>query len=163
RLCLGLAALRLVVTFGRFQRFALILALRFGVFFFRRRESLYRAAGFLHGDDCRFRGTPDRKFNFALKLAFAEKLHSPFLAAHQPCLQQTGAIAGALAIDKAAVVPSLILAKIIFLELARDRGVAEPPLRQARMQRLLAAFKALDACAGPRGLPLAAATAGLTH
>src|SRR5664279_2074772 len=45
----------------------------------------------------------------------------------------------------------------------RERRVAEAALGQAPVQRHLAAFEALDAHAGARGLALAAATAGLAH
>src|SRR5262249_21054973 len=41
--------------------------------------------------------------------------------------------------------------------------IAEPALRQAPVQRHLAALEALDAHAGTRGLPLAAAATGLAH
>src|SRR6478736_481902 len=73
RLCLGLAAFRLVATFGGFQRHALVLAARLGVFFLRRRKDLHGAAGFLDGCDCRLGCAVDREINLGLELTLAEQ------------------------------------------------------------------------------------------
>ena len=70
---------------------------------------------------------------------------------------------GCLGIEQAGVDRRLHLAEIDLVELDRERGVAEAALGQAAMQRHLAAFEALDAHAGARGLALAAAAAGLAH
>ena len=70
---------------------------------------------------------------------------------------------GRLDVELAGVDRGLDLVRLIFVQLDRERRVAEAALRQAAMQRHLAAFEALDAHAGARGLALAAAAAGLAH
>src|SRR6185312_9984331 len=68
-----------------------------------------------------------------------------------------------LNLERAGVDRLLHIAQIDFIELDRERRVAEAALRQAAMQRHLAAFEALDAHARARGLAFAAAAAGLAH
>ena len=80
-----------------------------------------------------------------------------------PALTSAAASTGAVGIELAGVDRRLHPAEIDLVELERERRVAEAALRQAPMQRHLAAFEALDAHAGARGLALAAAAAGLAH
>src|SRR5262245_15575508 len=159
----GLAAFRLAAALGCLERHALVLALWFGVFLFGRRENLHGAAGLLYRSDCGFRGPPHRKFDPGFKFAFTEELYSTFFAAHQPCFHHDCSIDGSLGVDQAGIDRSLNLAEIDFIELGRERRIAEAALWQAPMERHLAALKTLDpdACSG--GLTLAAPAAGLAH
>ena len=121
------------------------------------------AAGLLDRRDGRFRGAVDREFDLGLELAVAEQLHAVLGAPHQAGLDHGRGVDRAVGIEHAGVDRRLHLAEIDFVELDRERRVAEAALGQAPVQRHLAAFEALDAHAGARGLALAAAAAGLAH
>src|SRR6185312_5205140 len=149
---------------GGSLRLALVLALRLGVAFFaRRRQDLDRTARLLNGLDGRLRRAPDRELRLRLELAGAEHLHAVLGAAHQAGLHHRLHVDRGLDVELPSVDRGLQLAEIDLVEFHRERRVAKAALRQAAVQRHLAAFEALDAHAGTRGLALAAATAGLAH
>src|SRR6185312_12210421 len=129
----------------------------------RRRQDLHRPARLLDRLARRLRRAPDREFSLGLELAIAEQLHAGLLAPHQTGLDHGGGVDRRLDVDEAGVDRRLHLAEVDLVELDGERRVAEAALRQAAMQRHLAALEALDAHAGARGLALAAAASGLAH
>src|SRR5204863_7923294 len=101
--------------------------------------------------------TPDLDIDLGLELAGAEQAHARAGAAQHAGFHQRFGIDGALGVELARVDRLLQGADIDLVELQLERLVAEAALRQATMQRHLAAFEALDAHARARGLALAAA------
>src|SRR3954454_11637131 len=119
-----------------------------------------RAAGLLDRLDCRLGSTPDRELNLGLQLAHAEKTHAVLGAAQHARLDQRLGVDDCRDVELLGIDRLLDAVEIDLVELQPERLV-EAALRQAPMQRHLAALEALDAHARTRRLALAAAAAGL--
>src|SRR5712664_1171331 len=133
---------------------------RLAFFLFRRREDLHRAAGLLDGSDSGLRRAVNLDVHLRLDLAAAKQPHAILGAAQHARLHQRLGVDGAAGIEHLGV-DRLLDAVEIDLDEIEPEDVVEAALGQAAMQRHLAAFKALDAHAGARGLALAAAAGGL--
>src|SRR5664280_1955550 len=124
----GLAALRLIAAFGRFQRHAFVLAFRLGVHFLRRSEDFHAAAGLLDRRDSGFRRPVDREIDLALEFAVAEQLHAALGAPHQAGFHHGRGIDWIFGIDEPGIDSRLHLADIGLVEPDRERRVAEAAL-----------------------------------
>src|SRR4029079_12422820 len=110
--------------------------------------------------DCRFRRAVDRKGDLRLQFAVPEKADTIMGPAQQPGLDHGGGIDRSAGIELAGIDRLLDAAEVHLMQLELERLV-EAALRQAPVQRHLAALETLDAHAGARGLALATASAGL--
>src|SRR5947209_916405 len=128
-----------------------------GVFFLDRRQDLDRAAGLLDRGNRRLRRAVNLDGELGLDLAAAEQPHAPLGAPDHAGLDQRFGIDCAARVDGLGVDCALQPVQVDFGELDPE-DVGESALRQAPMQRHLAALESLDAHAGARGLALAAAT-----
>src|SRR6185312_13144182 len=104
-----------------------------------------------------------RKLDLCLDLAVGQEFDAALLASHQARLHHGGSVDRRFGVDKPRVDGSLNLAEVDLIEHQGKRRVAKSALRQAPVERHLAAFEALVAIAGARGLTLAAAASGLAY
>src|SRR5215831_10040874 len=144
----------------RTRSLAMTQLLRRLAFFLRRREDLHGASGLLDGRHRRFRGAMHLNIDLGLDLAAAEQPHAVLGAAQHARLHQRLRIDGGGGIKHLGV-DGLLDPVEIDLDEFEPEDVVETALGQAAVHRHLAAFKALDAHAGTRGLSLAAAARGL--
>src|SRR6266481_2053080 len=124
-----------------------------------RSQDLHRAAGLLDRSDRGFRGAVNLNGEPGLEFAAAEQPHAILGAAHNLGFHQRFDVDGATGIDQLGIDRLLQPVEIDLGEIELE-DVGEAALRQAPMQRHLAALETLDAHARTRGLALAAA-AGL--
>src|ERR1700761_3552242 len=121
-----------------------------------RRQDLDRAARLLDRLDRRLRGAVDFDVELGPEFTTAEQPHAILGAAQRAGLHQRLGVDGLLGVEQLGVDRLLQTVKVDLGEFEPE-DVVEAALRQAPMQRHLAAFKTLDAHAGTRGLALAAA------
>src|SRR6201996_6880302 len=125
-----------------------------------RRQDLHRTAALL---DRRYRGlgrAMDFDVELGLDFAAAEQPHAIPRAPQHAGLHQRFSRNGVLGIEQLGI-DRLLKAVEIDLDEVQAEDVVEAALRQAAMQRHLAALEALDAHAGTRGLALAATARSL--
>src|SRR5476651_940595 len=132
----------------------------FAFVFLRWRQDFHRAAGLLDRRDGGFRRAVNLDRQLGLDLAAAEQAHAGLGAADRAGFHQRFGVDGALGIERLGIDRPLNPVEIDFGEFEPE-NIGEAALGQTPMQRHLAAFKALDAHAGARGLALAAAAGGL--
>ena len=123
-------------------------------------KDFHRAARLLDRRDGGFGGAVYLDRQLGLELTAAEQPHAILGAPDDAGFHQRFGIDGALGVEQLGVDRLLEPVKID-LGVFDPEDVVEAALRQPPMQRLLAAFKTLDAHAGTRGLALAAAARGL--
>src|SRR5262249_33133770 len=105
---------------------------------------------------------PDREGDLGLDFTGTEQSDPVLGTPEHPCLHQCLRIHRRIRIERAGIDRRLNFAEIDLVELASECLVPESALGQATVQRHLAAFEALDACAGAGGLSFAAAAAGFS-
>src|ERR1700733_8085018 len=125
------------------------------------REDFDTAAGLFNRRHGGLRGAEYRQRDLGFDFATAEDPHTSLGPAQDARLDQRRGVDRGRRLEPAGVDRLLDAAEIDLVELAREHRVLEAALGQAAMQRHLAAFEALDADAGARGLTLAAATGSL--
>ena len=123
-------------------------------------QHLHRAARLFHRRNGRLRRTIDLEVELALDLAFAEQPHAVMRALEHARLDERLHVDRPARAEMTFVDRDLYAAEIHLAEPARE-DVVEPALRQAAMQRHLAAFESLDRDTGARLLTLGAAASGL--
>src|SRR5579863_8632091 len=124
-------------------------------------EDFNRTARLFYGGDRRFRRAKDGKRDFRLDFAGSEQPHAVLGAAQHPGFDQSRGVDLAGRVERAGIDGRLDASEIHLVELEGEFRILKAAFGQPAMQRHLAAFKALDAHAGARGLTLAAAAAGL--
>src|SRR5258707_13085264 len=124
-----------------------------------RRQDFHRAARLLD----RRNGGLRRAVNLDTQLGFqfpaAEQPHAIFGAPDNAGFYQRFGVDGAVGVEQLGV-DRLLDAVEVDLGEFEPENIVEAALRQAPVDRHLAAFEAFDAHAGTRGLALAAATGG---
>src|SRR3954452_5430135 len=123
---------------------------------FGRSQDLHRAARLLDRRDGGFRCAMDLDVQLGLEFTTAEQAYAVLGASDDPRLYQRGGIDGFLGVEQLGIDRLLNPIQIEFGEF-QPENIIEAALRQAAMQRHLAALEALDAHAGTRGLALATA------
>src|SRR4051794_40803355 len=127
---------------------------------FGRSQDLHRAARLLDRRDGGLRSAVDLDVQLGLEFTTAEQAYTVLGAPDDPRLNQRGGIDGFLGIEQLGIDRLLNPIQIELGEF-QPENVVEAAFRQAAMRRHLAAFEALDAHAGTRGLALAAAACRL--
>src|SRR6185312_7332809 len=125
-----------------------------------RGQDLHRAAGLLDRSNRGFGGTVHLDRELGLEFAAAEQPQAVLGATDHAGLHQRFDGDGFLGVDQLGVDRSLQTVEVDLGEVEPE-DVVETALRQAPMQRHLAALEALDAHARTRGLALAAAARSL--
>src|SRR3569623_175797 len=146
-------------SLGRRLGLALLGSSLLSSFVLRRSEDLHRTASLLDRLDRRLGGAVDFDGDLGLQLTAAKQAHAALGTAQHAGLHQRLSVDRALGIDLLVIDGFLQAVQVHFRQFDAE-DVVESALRQAAMQRHLAAFKTLDAHARTRGLALAAA-AGL--
>src|ERR1700716_1303435 len=125
-----------------------------------RRQDFHRAARLLDRRDGGFRSAVNLDIQLGLEFAAAEQPHAILCASQDAGFHQRFGVDGSLGVEQLGV-DRLLNAVEIDLGKFEPENIGEAPLRQAPVYRHLAAFEALDAHAGTRGLALAAAAGSL--
>src|SRR5579863_4626103 len=133
---------------------------RRALFLLGRGKDLDRAPGLFDGGHRRFGSAVNLNIDLGLDFAAPQKPHAiPGAAQHAGLYQRLG-VEGVLGVDQFGI-DGLLNPVEIDLDKFEPENVGETALRQAPMQRHLAALKALDAHAGACSLTLAATARGL--
>src|SRR6202022_2676299 len=126
----------------------------------RRRQDFHRAARLLDRRDGGFRSAVNLDSQPGLEFTTAEQPNAIFRTPDNAGFHQRFGVDGAVGVEQLGIDRPL---NAIEIDLGKfePENIGEAALRQAPMYRHLAAFEALDAHAGARGLTLAAAARGL--
>src|ERR1700731_3969072 len=125
-----------------------------------RRQDFHRAAGLLDRRDGGFRGAVNLDIQLGLDFTTAEQPDAILRTPQNAGFHQRLGVDGARGVERLGVDRPLDAVEVD-LGKFEPEDIVEAALRQAPMQRHLAAFEALDAHARARGLALAAAARGL--
>src|ERR1700694_700387 len=125
-----------------------------------RRQDFHRAARLSAPRDRRFRRAVNLDVQLGLEFTPAKQPHAILGASDNAGFHQRFGVDGALGVEQLGV-DRLLNAVEIDLGEFEPENIVEAALRQAPMDRHLAAFKTLDAHTGARGLALAAAAGSL--
>src|SRR5512133_2591760 len=127
---------------------------------FCRRQDFHRAARLLDRRNGGFRRAVNLDIELGLQITPAEQPYAVLGAPDNAGFPQRFGVDGALGVEQLGI-DRLLDAVEVDLGEVEPEDIVEAALRQAPMDRHLAALEALDAHAGARGLALAAATGGL--
>src|ERR1700733_4770672 len=125
------------------------------------RQDFHRAARLLDRRDRGFRSAVNLDRELGLEFTTTEQPHAGLRAPDHAGLHQRFGVDGVVGVEQLGV-DRILNTVEIDLGIFDPEDVVEAALRQAPMQRHLAALKALDAHARTRGLALAAAARGLS-